>query len=159
MLVYVRFSEKNETSYRPTDEGCLMRLVTTPNFCSVCIEGLWLEMLKRVSLIDNIRTGCALHAPGAAGRFIDLELLSLAQFRDELAFISEHSETYVIDWFKDGEPLPEFTNKTSIEVENTVGIFIADVRFVTDEVRRDTDGYLTARAEVDVKEKCIVGGV
>lgn len=34
------FSEDNITSYRPTNEACLMRLVTFPNFCSPCLESL-----------------------------------------------------------------------------------------------------------------------
>lgn len=30
-----RWSDKNQTSYRPTNEDCLMRIVTTPSFCKV----------------------------------------------------------------------------------------------------------------------------
>lgn len=152
-----RFSEKNETSYRPTDEGCLMRLVTTPNFCSVCIEGLWLEMAKRINLIDSIQTGCALKAPGHAKRFVELKLLSLAQFRDDVSFAEKRSEAYIIEWSKDGQVLPDFTNQTIIDMENTTGNFSVQVRFVTDEVRLDDKGYLTAKASIEVKGNCIVG--
>ncbi|KAE9396150.1 hypothetical protein BT96DRAFT_119349 [Gymnopus androsaceus JB14] len=54
--VFPTYSTTNSTSYRPTNEDCLMRVVTTPNFCSVCLEGLWHALLGegRVKLIDGL---------------------------------------------------------------------------------------------------------
>ncbi|KAG9078393.1 hypothetical protein FS749_009571, partial [Ceratobasidium sp. UAMH 11750] len=52
---YRRASAEWQTvSYRPTDEGCLMRQVAKPDFCVVCTEALWLKLLARVSLIDAV---------------------------------------------------------------------------------------------------------
>jgi hypothetical protein len=135
-----------------------MRIVTTPSFCSVCIEGLWLEMLKRISLIDAVETGCALKEHGVAKRFIELKLLSLAQFRENKVHAAKHSESYVIEWSKDGQALPEYENQTVIEVESSaMGSFSAEVRLVTDEVRVDKEGYLTAKTTVEVAGECVVG--
>lgn len=44
----------NTTTYRPTNEGCLMRMVGTSRFCSVCQEGLWGSLLEKVRLIDEV---------------------------------------------------------------------------------------------------------
>ncbi|KAK7689832.1 hypothetical protein QCA50_006471 [Cerrena zonata] len=84
--IFPTFSETNTTTYRPTNEDCLMRIVTTPNFCKACLEGLWHSLLRRVDLIDDIVTDCEI-APGFPTtwkRTLDLKLVPLAQFRDIL---------------------------------------------------------------------------
>lgn len=147
------WSETNVTTYRPTNEGCLMRIVTTPNFCQVCVEGLWLELLKRVDLIDSVSLGCSFDTPTTVQRIIEIRLLALAQFREVR---TTHKEAYEIIWRRNGAPLPEFTNQTSVYIENTLAILTVDVRFITDEVRIDPHKYLTTSAEIEVST-CTIG--
>ncbi|KAI0238441.1 hypothetical protein L0F63_006245 [Massospora cicadina] len=51
---YPTFSHLGEKSYRPTNEFCLMRNMSSRHFCSVCKEGLWLKFLDRISLLDEL---------------------------------------------------------------------------------------------------------
>ncbi|GBE85076.1 hypothetical protein SCP_0702620 [Sparassis crispa] len=146
------FSERNETTYRPTNEDCLMRVVTTPNFCKVCIEGLWLSLLKRVDLIDSLNAGCKLEE-GRWKRTLGLDLVPLAQFREEAV---EVEESYTITWAKNGDILATFANQTRIEVDDAdaLGTYTVDVQFTTPEVRVDKDGLLTSRVVYAVTSSC-----
>ncbi|GLB38192.1 putative igA Peptidase M64 [Lyophyllum shimeji] len=154
--VYPTFSEKNETSYRPTNEDCLMRIVTSPNFCKVCIEGLWLSLLKRVSLIDDVKEGCeqGISSDGSAVwvKTIDVQLVPLAQFRE--ARVSH--ESYTIKWWKDRKLLEEFADKTRVEIpaSDAPGIYSIGVTLTTDEVRVDKDKLLSAGVKYHVTSTC-----
>lgn len=154
--VYPTFSDKNETSYRPTNEDCLMRIVTSPNFCKVCIEGLWLSLLRRVNLVDDVREGCeqGSSSDGSAGwvKTIDLQLIPLAQFRE--ARVSH--ESYTIKWWKGRTLLKEFTNKTRLEIPDcdAPGTYLIGVTFATDEVRVDKDKLLSASVTHQVTNTC-----
>ena len=75
-----RFDAANHTRYRPTNDDCLMRKVTTPNFCKVCREGLWHALLRRVALIDDLTASCA---SDATQRVFNVALVPLAQLRDK----------------------------------------------------------------------------
>lgn len=44
----------NLVGYRPTNEKCLMRNMTSAHFCGVCKESMWLHFLNRMSLIDEV---------------------------------------------------------------------------------------------------------
>lgn len=161
--VFPTFSNKNQTSYRPTNEDCLMRIVTTPNFCKVCLEGLWLSLLRRVDLIDSFRVGCVettsdtpSPAPDAKKwkRTLEVDLVPLAQFREEGI---DGDESYTITWLKDREVLEAFTNKTRVEVDDNelaIGSYIVDVQFITPEVRVDKDHLLMSRKEVQITSEC-----
>lgn len=129
-----------------------MRIVTSPNFCSVCVEGLWHVLLKRVDLIDDFWTGCAVGMSGEVQRFFETKLLKIGQFRESG---TNHREAYSISWKKDGELLPEHANKTHIEVPNDTGTFAVEVQFVTDEVRVDPHKFLTASSEIEINARCM----
>lgn len=132
-----------------------MRVVTSPNFCRPCIEGLWHALLKRVDLIDKLYVGCALDPlSGSVRRFVSVDLLSLGQFRKESV---PNNETYSITWRKDGREIPEYANKSTIFSDRDTGNYSIEVRFATDEVRKDPLGYLTSSAELKVTERCISG--
>ncbi|KZW03199.1 hypothetical protein EXIGLDRAFT_600942 [Exidia glandulosa HHB12029] len=147
---YPTFSIDNTTTYRPTNEGCLMRLVTTEGFCSVCIEGLWHSLLRRVDLIDNI---FAVLPSCTSPLQLEIELVKLAQFRENK---TEHNEAYAIAWTRDGEPLEQFANMTKIEVDSAqaAGTYTFDVQFFTDEVRKDPSGLLQSHRSFMVQTMC-----
>ncbi|KXN73684.1 hypothetical protein CONCODRAFT_27640, partial [Conidiobolus coronatus NRRL 28638] len=51
---YPTWNDKRVKSYRPTNEGCLMRNMTSSHFCNVCKEGMWHSFLNKISLIDGV---------------------------------------------------------------------------------------------------------
>ena len=160
----IRFSEKNETSYRPTNDDCLMRTVTSPNFCKACTEGLWLSLLRRVDLIDGIREDCQRHLSSASlsenppngpgeGKWVktlDLDLIPLAHHRNRA------DETYTITGRKDTVLLAQFTNQTRLEIDATeaLGSYFVDVRFATGEIRLDKDDLLSSSIEYTIRDTC-----
>ena len=141
-----------------------MRVVTTPNFCKVCLEGLWLSLLRRVDFIDSITTSCEQIgvSPPRFNRNVDLKLVPLAQFRvsshDEKQRQKLPRETYSIRWFKDGARLEEFDDKTHVEVDDEdgqgAGVYSVEVKFTTDEVRVDRDGLLRSGTDFIVVDQC-----
>ncbi|GJE91910.1 IgA peptidase M64-domain-containing protein [Phanerochaete sordida] len=152
--MYPTFNYYNETSYRPTNEDCLMRLTPTPNFCKVCIEGLWMSLLRRVDLIDDVATACSTNAASGTVDFsADLLLVPLAGYR---ADVVASRESYTIMWTKDGETLHEYTNKTRLAVEgaDADAVYAVNVTFTTDEVRVDKDGLLTSHRRIALSEIC-----
>ncbi|KAJ7863462.1 IgA peptidase M64-domain-containing protein [Mycena olivaceomarginata] len=132
----VEYSLDNQTTYRPTNEDCLMRQVTTPNFCKACLEGLWLALLRDISLIDAVEESCS----PASGVLTTLTLrLGL-------------NESYSVTWTKDGRALEDLTNKTEVEVGP--GRYAVEVKYTTSEVRVDRDNVLNARMEYAVEGGC-----
>lgn len=129
-----RFSDKNTTSYRPTNEDCLMRAVSTPNFCRVCTETLWLHLLRKLSLIDDIHETCE-QFQGSLVKVLSVDLLPLANLRK--IPVSDLDESYTIIWKKHDQLLPQFTNKTRIVLpdEHSLGDYAIHVKYSTEEVR------------------------
>lgn len=131
-----------------------MRIVTSPNFCKACIEGLWLSLLKRVSLIDDIQESCEQRPEGPV-KTLDLKLVPLAQFRADGA-ANKNGESYTITWWKDQKVLKEFTNHTRLEIagDDAVGTYAIGVKFATQEVRVDKDNLLSSGAKYEVTQNC-----
>ena len=144
----------NTTTYRPTNEGCLMRTVVYPNFCPVCIEGLWLHLLKRVDLIDDIFVTCpfAPNQPISVG----VELLRLAHLRKPEEKHLGSKESYSILWKHDGVVVDPWTNSTIVEIQpNDVGgYWEVVVEFSTPEVRKDEQGYLLGKRNFNLVDVC-----
>ncbi|EAU86114.2 hypothetical protein CC1G_07193 [Coprinopsis cinerea okayama7 len=139
------YSNENVTTYRPTNDDCLMRNVVVPNFCKVCLEGLWLSLLRQLSLVDLFRASCQYNPESKKWfRLLEIVLLPLAQFRTEATRVNAPQESYTIVWKKDGAVLEEFTNQTMIAIESdeSVGWYSWDLEFRTEEVRVQ-DGALT----------------
>lgn len=145
--MFPTFSMDNDTSYRPTNDDCLMRSVTKSNFCKVCLEGLWLSLLERIDLIDNFRIMCG----HDRHRTFEIDLVPLAGFREH-PISSE--ESYSITWSKNGKILPQFANTTYVDVGDEVGTYHVDVQFSTEEVRVDMDRLLRASRSFTVTQTC-----
>jgi hypothetical protein len=124
-----------------------MRSVTKPNFCKVCLEGLWLSLLKRIDLIDNFRIICGRDRH----RILEVDLVPLAEFREHPV---SSEESYSIVWSKDGRVLPHFANMTHVDVSDEVGMYRIDIQFSTEEVRVDKDKLLGASRSFTVTETC-----
>lgn len=114
-----------------------MRSTYTGNFCSACIEGLWISLLSSVSLVDNVTQIAA--ADGSTN--VTLELLPLAQFRQGPY---PRAEGYEITWYgaDEGVVLAEYANSTSALIAADTEEFGVEVRFWTEQVRVDEDDVL-----------------
>lgn len=134
-----------------------MRVVTTPDFCSVCLEELWLSLLRRVNLIESAHSSCTKTlSPGNdphLERALTIDLVPFAHLRDPS--IPGIEESYTITWRKDGKALEHFANRTTIEVpDNSQGEYTVDVELSTSAVRVDKDELLKASGKFSVVEPC-----
>lgn len=111
----------------------------------MCVEGLWLELLSRVNLIDDISLRCSLDTFTSARRVINLHLVDLLQNKEARA-------AYGVKWMRDGMELVQFANQTSISVESERATFTVHVQFFTEEVKIDPLGYLQSTVEIDVPQ-------
>ncbi|CAJ2502536.1 Uu.00g099300.m01.CDS01 [Anthostomella pinea] len=143
--LYPTFSDINETTYRPTNNMCLMRDIYTANFCNACMEGLWLSLLGPLSFIDNI-TQVAL-PDGSINATV--HLISLAQSRQ---VPTPHEEAYTILWYCTDENvvLEDWTNSTSAIIPQGVTEFGVEVKFWTEQVRVDNAGILAEKQRSSV---------
>lgn len=134
---------KKEKSYRPMDEFCLMRNMSSHSFCPVCLEGLWLSLLSRLTLIDSVNIDCK----STDAVLVSLKLLPLAQFRTT-GLVDEGSEVYSIKWSRNGlhvKDLDEMTD-TSLSLPpsaDQIDKWQASVTFTTLKVRKSSE-FLTA---------------
>lgn len=152
----------NQTSYRPTNEGCLMRAVTKPSFCNACMEALWLSLLKRVHLIEGVTERCTPQNNTA----LSLSLVPLAHLRQTFPNAIDHhtpklaeelkNESYTIIWKKGGDQLGEYTNMTTaiLDQVDAAGTYTVEVKFATDAVRLTDDSALIDRLEYSVSSPC-----
>ena len=139
MLLFIRFSLDNVTTYRPTNEQCLMRLTTQSEFCKPCLEGLWLSLLRRVDLIEALD----FRPDECSSRVtVQLILVPLGALRQNQSLIE--GETYEITWRKDGEVIISANNSTSIDFASSDPgeVYEVDVILHTPDVRRDDEGRL-----------------
>lgn len=146
--VYPTFSIDNATSYRPTNEQCLMRLVTSSDFCNVCLEGLWLSLLSRISLIEHLILNLE-----RDHQLFTMEIIPipLGQFRSEARSLDE---AYNIEWTKDGVPLTQYSNLTRVAArEDISGTWQVIIRLHTPQVRMDPDQLLQSQIVVKVPPK------
>jgi hypothetical protein len=113
-------------------------------FCSPCIEGMWLRFLKKVALIDDIQTSCpsAKNEPRSGTTMVKATLVPLAHLRPVESRVS--GEAFDIRWFKNGVEQKEFAQMTEFYVVSST-ISTSDswslrVKFTTPEIRKDKDG-------------------
>ena len=135
----------NRTTYRPTNDLCLMRTMHSPDFCNACIEGLWWALLEPLSLIDNItQTVTPEHLTE-----VSLDLLPLAQFREE----PRETEAYAITWYdQNNNTLDEFENKTTATYDQEATEGSVSVEFLTEQVRMDPRGVMTAQESFTIEK-------
>jgi hypothetical protein len=136
-----------------------MRLVTYPNFCKACSEGLWLSLLQRIDLLDDVNEGCiwtpasSTSSLGHWKKRLNVQLVPLAHLRVEPV---SSAESFTITWSKDGQIIERFENETSMEMNDgaALGTFSIDVTFRTEEVRKDPHGHLISNREYTISKRC-----
>jgi len=122
--------------YRPTNQGCLMRNMTNPEFCNVCREGMWHQFLTRISLVDGVEIGSTTNPDFT--RTVTLNTLQLGQLRAPGTEIE--GESLEIRWLFQGTEQPQFQDQFQINASS--GSWSVEVRFITPEVRHDPDSLL-----------------
>jgi len=134
---YPTWSSSNAKTYRPNNERCLMRNMTSRNFCVVCQENNWHQFFRRMTLIDNL----AVTYPGANATVV-LTPVPLAQFRPTPIL----GERYLVTWIRNGLVDPTIGNifSWSRPRASVTGNWVVNVEFQTPEVRVDTSNLLKA---------------
>lgn len=125
-------SALQERGYRPTHGTCLMRNMDSQVFCPVCQENNWLQLLRRVSVIDEVKVSST-EGKGTA-------IVYTPPFEAT-------SGSLRVSWFHNGKEVPELGGQKSWELSlaESLGQWEVEVTLVTPEVRRDPDGLLKAR--------------
>ncbi|RHY20195.1 hypothetical protein DYB25_004238 [Aphanomyces astaci] len=142
--VYPTYDLNKAKSFRPNSEKCLMRNMTSAEFCSPCQENMWQQFLTRVSVIDNVIV---------TGKKVALKLIPLAQLRLPTdLFVQANpkvaaAEKYTTQWFNNGKEVVQFRNLFSVDtstVATTTNAWTVSVQFSTPNVRLDPKNVLKA---------------
>ncbi|OZJ03033.1 hypothetical protein BZG36_03259 [Bifiguratus adelaidae] len=142
-------------SYRPTNEGCLMRNMSHPTLCPICVEGLWMQHLAKVTLIDNINVHCndALDDTTQAQSTcrISLEPVPLAQFRKGKGV---EGERYLVTWYKDGIRQADLDDSFAFNGTRSDlwGEWKVRLEYLTPEIRVDPKGLTTAKEKFEIRQ-------
>jgi hypothetical protein len=124
--------------YRPGFEKCLMRNMTSVDFCSPCIEGMWLELLNRMSLIDDVDV-----VSSGGNVAVTLAVVPLAQFR---AGGARPGEAYTVEWTRNGVVQSNLANTYTFSgtQASLAGTWRVTVKYINPEIRRDNLGSTTS---------------
>jgi len=116
-----------------------MRNMSSPHFCNICKENMWLQFFQTVSAIDNLATDCTANAVT-----VDLQVIPLGQFRE----IPIPGEQYTLTWLHNGvydgtkDNVFVWTDSRS----NAAGEWTAQLKFITQQVRQDPNLLLEFEA-------------
>lgn len=134
-------------TYRPTDEMCLMRDLESSSFCPICKEGMWLQFLRRMTLLDGVVV------TGAASNLkVRLRAVPLAQLRKQI--VPGLSEKYKVVWKKGGIAQPHLEDAFSFSGSEAelIGNWEVTLTYETSEVRKDDDNLLTAQSTFTIEK-------
>jgi len=121
--------------YRPTNEACLMRNMSSTAFCSVCYEGMWMRFFAKMSAIDGATVLCQTN-----DLFITLNTVKLGQLRQGGA---EPGEWLQVRWYYNQTLQAEFNDHFQIYASKSwSGNWRAEVDYITPLVRADPNKLL-----------------
>ncbi|TMW61138.1 hypothetical protein Poli38472_013601 [Pythium oligandrum] len=135
--IYPTWDINKRKTYRPDNERCLMRNMSSPVFCRVCQENMWQKFLARIEFIDDVVV---------SNRVATLKLIPLAQLRtknDTFPTLNPEvakQEKYSVTWLKSGSELTQFRDAFSANL--TAGTYTVRVTFSTPNVRNDPKKYM-----------------
>ncbi|NDE14237.1 hypothetical protein EBZ80_04830 [bacterium] len=146
-------STRSVAGYRPTNESCLMRDMTSQHFCQVCQENNWIKFLDRIDLIDH----ASMRKSGAGVLSAEVTPLELGQFR-RLGQGPE-GERIEIRWFADRNELTQFRDIARWEVKSPLPAsrLEVEVKLLSPEIRSDRFGTTTQRITIDERQDSISG--
>jgi len=128
-------------AYRSQNEHCIMRNMSSTDFCVADRENLWLKQVGAISLIDNVTVTYAT-TEGTATAVVDM--VPFGQFRDEPV----PGESYFCTWTKNGFEQPSLANQFTwtLPQSEANGEWAVSVKLVTTDVRSDPNDAMSARA-------------
>lgn len=139
--LFPTFDESGVKTFRPTNEGCLMRNMQSHSFCPVCKEGLWINLLKRIDLIDAIEKRLSTN-----GVKINVKVLELGEFRK--VPVEDVVESYSTEWLLDGITIPSLDNSFQNDIAKNGQKWEFRVSLRSSQVRKDDDSMHSHRSFV-----------
>jgi hypothetical protein len=122
---YNVFNESERmVGYRPTEHMCLMRDMVSKVFCPVDQENIWLQFLKRISLIDSVEV--------VAQRAV-LKTIPLSEQDLEIRWYQRLQRAEL--------EIEEFRNMSEIPLEKLTGAVRVEVQLKTPEVRKNSEHF------------------
>ncbi|RHY42487.1 hypothetical protein DYB38_013186, partial [Aphanomyces astaci] len=137
---YPTWDIKKRLSYRPDNEKCLMRNMTSPQFCAPCQENMWLQFLTRISFVEDVVV---------TGKDVALKVIPLGQLRPNPI----PNERYSVQWFNNGNEVSTFRDQFNIDVSTVSGAakqWTVKVNFTTPTIRVDSKGVTRAEHTFNV---------
>ncbi|CAG7717542.1 unnamed protein product [Allacma fusca] len=131
---YPTFDIYGRKTFRPTNAGCLMRNMTHQSFCPVCQEGMWMQFLQRISIIDSVNVSSVANPDGT--KDVTLNTLKLGALRPERNAVA--GETLEVKWSRAGVEREDLRNLFTIQAQP--GSWTVAVNFTTPEIRSDPSG-------------------
>ena len=122
---------------RSSNEACIMRNISSSEFCVADKQNLWLQLVGRVNLIDNITT-----TDKGDEVEVTLNLIPFGQFRD----VPIDGEFYTSTWYQDGQLQADLTDQFNWQRSSSAaaGHWTVEVSLSTDDVRSDPNNILSA---------------
>jgi hypothetical protein len=164
---YPTYDSRGQKTWRSNHEFCLMRNMSSTQFCSVCKEGLWLRLLTKASLLDEINVECQRTRDQKSNKHkhkgkkvftsfgVEAKVIPLGQLREDQSK-RVHGEVLKTRWYRNGIHQAEHDDKFKIKVPaDKEGIWEFHTELKTPEVRRDPRGLLKAsKVFVLAKRQC-----
>ncbi|RHY56495.1 hypothetical protein DYB34_011146 [Aphanomyces astaci] len=137
---YPTWDGSSRKTFRPDNEKCLMRNMTSPQFCNVCQENMWQQFLSRVTFVDDIVVN---------GKDVALKLIPLGQLRPVVI----PNERYSTQWFNNGQEVTTFKDKFTVDVSTVAGAskdWTVKVTLFTPMVRKDSKNVMSVERNFTV---------
>ncbi|KAF0708443.1 Aste57867_6350 [Aphanomyces stellatus] len=138
--VYPTWDLDKKLTYRPNNERCLMRNMTSPKFCAVCQENMWQQFMSRITFIDDVVV---------SGTKVEAKLIPLGQLRPGHGACGGDapptSEKYAVQWFNGETEVKAFRDQFKIDVSTVAGAtakWTVKVQFTTPSVRLDSNNVM-----------------
>jgi hypothetical protein len=128
---YPTFNSRNQMiGYRPDNEFCLMRNMSSVYFNKPNEEGMWMQFLQRMQLLDGVTV-----SPSSGGSYtVTAEAVKLGQIREGGPYYPE--ERYELRWSHNGIPQPELDDLFSFDTDRT-GSWSLVLQYLTPQIRSD----------------------
>lgn len=107
--------------------------MSSDSFCPICKEGLWLNLLARISFIDSLDQDCSKIHPK-----LKLNVVPLAQFRSHPVY----QESYQLTWYNEkGDRVKKFDDQYSIKLDrkDQGRSWRVKIVFQSDEIRKPSE--------------------
>ena len=111
----------------------------------VCLEGLWLNLMTRLSLIDAVHQSCSTNGKS----IVALDLIALGDARSKEQRVA--GEAYTLEWSRHGRIMSHWKNKRSVEIPRGMQSgWRVQVQLHTPFVKSDPDKLLLSLLDLSV---------